>query len=784
MTRFHSDWVSVREALRTNLAARFPSLLPFLGCRPLAANLRLTHRCSGRCRTCTHWKYKGDNYPELSTQTWKAILRQLRDQNVLKVSFTGGDILLREDTPELMANAKGLGLHVRATLNGYSITERIAQDIMTAHPDDLSLSLDHLNGFFADTRGVPDATGKVLQALHLLRKHNTGNTRLGLAVTLMKGSLEGSERVIRFALTNDLFVNFNLIHFTHYFSNTAFSREQYHLSRKESLDLRQLVNRLIDLHRSHPKLLPPPSHLRWMVSYFNDYRQPLTPCHKTMLKPCIDPDGSIRACCSMDPVGNITQKPLNEIVSSPDYLQAVSLGLSKTCPGCSCHFSLNLGANLANRFRLHINKNKDREIQRKKRPNASASSFIELRHVKVAGELMCEAALTLSNRLRPTPAAPITFCSHPTIVFQAYSVHLAQFFYAVAHELRVRGVNIGFQILHHPHFPRAESRALRRYVIEQLAIHPGRITTYPKIPTDRIDLLVCADVYARFPRQTCQTCIIFHGPALQRRNFKRLPFRKTLYQFDKAIVSGSYDLRLIEKYRGRHRKGFEAVVGGFPFIDALATPALSKMVYYQKLGLDLDKPTILIGPNWGGLRLAQNRGTFYLEEVLKALGNIHANLLLKLHSCSYNTFMAGGVDWAGKIKRLVSQGLVRVDPDLDDKNSMAHSDILITDMSSRAFIFMLLEKPVIQYFPVSGSWDQWEGPRQELIKKGALVAKTAADIPKLLLQAQRGGFHRPHARKIADDCIARFGHATDFVADRLLKWSQDTSESKLPLHRI
>jgi len=317
MTWLRSGWIRAREALRSNLAARFPLLLPWVRCRPLAANLRLTHRCSGRCRTCTHWQYEGDYHRELSTQTWKAILQQLRDNNVLKVSFTGGDILAREDGPELMGYAKTLGLHVRATLNGYSITERIAKDIMAACPDDLSLSLDHLNGFFADTRGVPDATGKVLQALQLLRRHSTGNTRLGLAVTLMKGSLEGSEQVIRFALANDLFVNFNLIHFNHYFTDTAFSREQYHLSEKEFLALGQLVKWMMNMHRLHPQLLPPPIHQRWMVSYFNDHRQAGTPCLKTMLKPCIDPDGSVRACCSMDPVGNITEKPLNESEGSP-----------------------------------------------------------------------------------------------------------------------------------------------------------------------------------------------------------------------------------------------------------------------------------------------------------------------------------------------------------------------------------------------------------------------------------------------------------------------------------
>ncbi len=352
MTPLKNNWIRIREGVRSNLAARFPSLLTTLGCRPLAANLRLTHRCSGRCRSCTHWHDGGAADGELSTKTWRGILRHLKSQDILKISFTGGDILQREDAPELMGYAKGLGLQVRATLNGYSVTERIARKIMAERPDNLTLSLDHLDEFFTESRGVTDASGKVVQAFRLLNRHNNGHTNLGLAVTLMKDSLEGTERVIRFALDNNLSVNFNLIHFTHYFTDTEYSREQYRLSPGELNDLSRLVQRLTGLHHAHPKLLPPPAQLRWIAGYFQDYRQPETPCLKTILKPCIDPDGTVRACCSMAPVGNITQQPLHEIVRSSGYLQGVSRGLTKNCPGCSCHFSLNLGANLTHRLWL------------------------------------------------------------------------------------------------------------------------------------------------------------------------------------------------------------------------------------------------------------------------------------------------------------------------------------------------------------------------------------------------------------------------------------------------
>ena len=392
--------------------------------------------------------------------------------------------------------------------------------------------------------------------------------------------------------------------------------------------------------------------------------------------------------------------------------------------------------------------------------------------MNVAKVLLHEKALTLLQRLSPQRTAS----PHPTpplILFQAYSVHIARFFTSIIHELHHRGVDMGLQIVRHPHFSPDETRALRRFAEEELSIPPGRILTYPESPSRRIDVLVCADVYARFPRNTRRTCRIFHGPMLLQRNFKRFPFRKTVYQFDKAIVSGAYDLRLMEQQnRGRHN-GFEAVVGGFPFLDILTAPTVSKEEYYRKLGLDPNKPTILIGPNWEGLKLARNHGASYFEEIVNAVTSNKLNLLAKLHTCSYNPLMSGGVDWRDKLNSMASRGLLRVDPDPDDRQALLYCDILITDKSSRAFIFMLRGKPVIQYFPAEGPWDRWEELRLEQIRNGSLVAKRAADIPRLIGRVMRGEYHQLSAERVASDCIKHFGQATTVVSNLLLKWLHD-----------
>ena len=765
-------WIHIREALRVNTAARLPGILPLVGSRPIAANLRLTHRCGGRCKTCTHWSHDNKNVNELSTAEWKNILDSLKAQQIQSVSFTGGDILERHDAIELMGYAATLGLKVEATLNGFRMTEQTACDLMAALPAELRLSIDSLNESFDFNRGVDNAAGKVLETLNLLRKHNTGVTRLGLAVTLMRDSLEGVREVILFGLEQGLAIQFNLIFFTHYFTDTPFSREQYKLTGAQKQRLHGLVDWLIDLRGIYPHLLPLKSNLRWIISYFEDYRQQATPCLKTMLKPCIEPDGSVRPCCSMEPAGNMQSTPLFEITNSSDYLRIVRKGLEKNCPGCSCHYSLNLGANFFTRswFDSIHELGGVRRIKTSKILNPVRRSW---GYVPASIKMSREILLGMFDRLHPRPIAESCSSRNSAIMFQAYSVHHAYYFEAIIQRLRERGLTLFFQILDHPHFRNRERTALRNFARERLGIPADHIFQHPDTPGTPIDLLVCADVYARFSHNVRRTCIIFHGPTLPERNFKSRPLRKTLYDFHKVIPNGEYDLRLIKQYRDKNLHDFEAVVGGCPFLDSIAAPSRSRTTHLQRLGLDPGKKTVLIAPSWSGLIKCESGGASYIEDVVKVLQPLQLNLLVKPHVCSFNAVMSGGVDWHTILMHLESQGLVRVDRDIDDRTSLSHADILITDTSSRALSFMMLGKPLIIYYPVSKPLSGLEKHRQEMLERGSMAAESLDDIRGYVEQSFEAQYQNPEAFEIAADCLAHVGNSADFISDRLVLWTDE-----------
>ncbi len=88
---------------------------------PVLSEIAVTYRCNIACRFC----YAGcgcrkdEEHPELPAARLKEILGVIKNEaEVPSVSFTGGEPLLRPETPELVAHAKSLGMWANLITNG------------------------------------------------------------------------------------------------------------------------------------------------------------------------------------------------------------------------------------------------------------------------------------------------------------------------------------------------------------------------------------------------------------------------------------------------------------------------------------------------------------------------------------------------------------------------------------------------------------------------------------------------------------------------------------------
>ena len=130
----------------------------------------VTDRCDGHCLYC---RRAGPSGEDLDSATWLDLLDQAAAAGCFRVSFTGGEPLLRPDLPRLVRHARKLGMKVNLNTHGGLLPARIEE------LDDLSsvtISLDGPAPVMDALRG-PGSHARAVRGIRAAR-------RVGLPVTL------------------------------------------------------------------------------------------------------------------------------------------------------------------------------------------------------------------------------------------------------------------------------------------------------------------------------------------------------------------------------------------------------------------------------------------------------------------------------------------------------------------------------------------------------------------------------------------------------------------------
>jgi radical SAM protein with 4Fe4S-binding SPASM domain len=135
---------------------------------PMSALFELTFVCNHACSFCYNCP---TGQKEMSTAEVKDALRKLAEFNVLYLTLSGGEPLVRRDFFEIAAAARELGFALRIYTNGYLIDEAMAKKIRTiANPVEMEISL---HGGRPETHDkltcVPGSFHKICNAARFLR---------------------------------------------------------------------------------------------------------------------------------------------------------------------------------------------------------------------------------------------------------------------------------------------------------------------------------------------------------------------------------------------------------------------------------------------------------------------------------------------------------------------------------------------------------------------------------------------------------------------------------------
>lgn len=146
---------------------------------PLVVSWSITHRCNYQCRYCGWWHAK-DRELELTTQQILDIIDQLATAGTQRITFTGGEPLLREDIGRIIEYCRGKNIIVSINTNG-SLIKKLSTRIDCLNSINLSLDgPEKINDSIRGRGSFKDA----MQAIEFAKK-NSITTELTAVISKM-----------------------------------------------------------------------------------------------------------------------------------------------------------------------------------------------------------------------------------------------------------------------------------------------------------------------------------------------------------------------------------------------------------------------------------------------------------------------------------------------------------------------------------------------------------------------------------------------------------------------
>ena len=161
---------SVCESIGSDLAQFRRAVILGEAYRPLFVKIKLSFDCNLRCAICNHWRERRE--APLPMERFRDVIVELAELGCRKVHLTGGEPLLRDQVPELVALAAGLGMRVTMTTNGTLVDKDLARRLVRAGLKGVNISIDSPDRKTHDRiRGVDGAWKKAGRAVEYFNKY-------------------------------------------------------------------------------------------------------------------------------------------------------------------------------------------------------------------------------------------------------------------------------------------------------------------------------------------------------------------------------------------------------------------------------------------------------------------------------------------------------------------------------------------------------------------------------------------------------------------------------------
>ena len=330
---------------RAEIARRVPPLYGALKIKPTYAVLGPTDNCNMRFIMCNQWRER--NQDALDTDQWRDVIRQLADLGVKTVAFIGGEPMLRRDIYELVRAASDAGMSTWMISSAYLLDQKKIDKLIDAGLENISLSLDGIEEDYEKIRGMK--WERVGAAARLMAKaHHEGRINAIIGFVVMRDTINHLEHLYEFGRELGLPVKINFIDNTPYFfkvdENQRETQDTNWVGPSQRKALLSLLEYAVKAKTKHPEsVVSSFADLDYGADYFDEPLQKNLHCVASQLRIMLNSHGVVYGgCWSMQPFGNVLEKPLAEIIYSDDYVNAHRAMFYKDCPGCSCDYQNNV----------------------------------------------------------------------------------------------------------------------------------------------------------------------------------------------------------------------------------------------------------------------------------------------------------------------------------------------------------------------------------------------------------------------------------------------------------
>ena len=291
---------------------------------------------------------------------------------------------------------------------------------------------------------------------------------------------------------------------------------------------------------------------------------------------------------------------------------------------------------------------------------------------------------------------------------------------------------------------------------DEFDVDRSRVLDAEATRSQDFDVMVCAHLSdTLFPRSAGRSVQIFHGVS-----FKNLAVRDKALRYDYLCLPGTYHAEQYRKQGLVRDDGPSILITGFPKADQLVASETDAKAPVRALGLDASRPTLLFAPTGDKHNALELMGREVIERIRSHGG---WNLLVKPHDHPKRS-----IDWFSEFAHLENDR-VRLVRATDVAPYLRAADLLITDASSVALEYTLLDRPMVFLdTPKLLEKLRERAPALDLETYGRKLGRVASGPDDLLqvLEASLADPSReaPVRRAAAAHLFHLPGHAADRVA--------------------